>query len=535
MVEGNAIGVVALPGGGTSPANTGDGIEVGGTEGAGVQIGGPSAQDQNVISGNTNDGIEINGSSGVLVEGNLIGTDITGKLAVPNAEGVVLDNGSTGNTIGGATAAGRNIISGNVGAGVVLNAASNNLIEGDYIGADITGDVALENNSGPGQTPYSGGVLLNNGSAGNTIGGLTATPGMGAGNVISGNGSSGVNLEYAGSGNLIAGNLIGTNSSGTTALGNTLPLPLGNLFAGTGIRSENSPGTTIGEVGGSNVISGNGAGTANASNIYMIGSGGSVIQSNFIGTDITGTMSLSESTNVGIYLQDGSYTVGGLTSTPGTGLGNLISGNQEFGILYGDYTAPDSLLIEGNNIGADATGENELPDGLTGISLVQASLVTIGGTATGARNLITGGALGGFDGDIWLSGSSDNVIQGNYVGTDITGMQSLYAAGGNGGSGVLLDAASADNLVGGTTRRPGTSSRDPTTPASTSVTRARRGISSRATLSARTSRARTPSGTPVRASRSIPRLRKHDRRQHGWRPQHHLRQRRRRGPLERHH
>ena len=44
----------------------------------GVQIGGPSAQDENVISGNTSDGIEINASSGVLVEGNLIGTSLTG-------------------------------------------------------------------------------------------------------------------------------------------------------------------------------------------------------------------------------------------------------------------------------------------------------------------------------------------------------------------------------------------------------------------------------------------------------------------------
>ena len=155
-------------------------------------------------------------------------------------------------------------------------------------------------------------------------------------------------LNYAGSGNVIVGNLIGTTASGNAALSNTLFLPLGNVFAGTGIDPEYSPDTTIGELGGSNVISGNGAGTDNSSDIYMIGCNESVIQSNYIGTDITGTISLSTSTNVGVWLQDGSYTVGGLTSSPGTGLGNVISGHAEFGIDYSGSTAPDSLLVEGN-------------------------------------------------------------------------------------------------------------------------------------------------------------------------------------------
>ncbi len=445
----------------------GGGIVIQGSDGN--TIGGTAPGAGNVISANAGDGVLFEGASDNAVAGNFIGTDQSGEIALGNqSNGIKLESvtfsapifgggtsyatqGSTGNTIGGTTAGARNIISGNDGAGVYLNDSTGNLVEGDYIGTDKTGTVALGNNSGGDESVYSGGVLLDDGSGSNTIGGLTAIPGTGAGNVISGNGSSGVHLEYAGSGNLIAGNLIGADANGTVALSNTLPLPVGNVFAGTGVSDEYSPGTTIGEVGGSNVISGNGTGTDNASDIYMVGSSGSVIQSNFIGTDVTGTVSLSESTNIGIYLQDGSYTVGGLTSTPGTGPGNVISGQSEWGIRYDDYTAPETLLVEGNILGADKTGENELPNGLSDIVLFGASLVTIGGTAAGARNLITGGALGGFDGDIWLSGSSDNVIQGNYVGTDITGMRSLYPAGGNGGSGVYMDAASADNLVGGTT------------------------------------------------------------------------------------
>ena len=79
VIEGNAIGVVALVGGGTSPGNY-DGIEV--TSSSGVQVGGPNAQDQNIISGNVTDGIEINDSSDDLVEANLIGTNIAGTAAI---------------------------------------------------------------------------------------------------------------------------------------------------------------------------------------------------------------------------------------------------------------------------------------------------------------------------------------------------------------------------------------------------------------------------------------------------------------------
>ena len=452
VVAGNLIGTSAD--GSAALGNSSNGVDL--TQATGITIGGTASGAGNLISGNTGDGVLLAGpgTTGNLIEGSLIGTDITGNAVIANGTGVEIDRSASGNTVGGLRSSPGpglgNVISGNDGPGVFLNDTTDNLVEGDYIGTDVTGTLALPNNSGPDQTALSGGVTLYNGSAGNTIGGQTAIPGTGAGNVISGNGSSGIDLEYAGSGNLIVGDLIGTDASGRAALGNTLPLPLGSVFAGTGVRDEYSPGTTIGEVGGSNVISGNGAGTDNASNIYMIGSGGSVIQSNYIGTDITGTISLA-STNVGVWLSDGSYKIGGLTSTPGTGLGNLISGNQEFGILYDDYSAPETLLVEGNNIGADVTGENALPDGLAGISLAQASLVTIGGTASGARNLITGSPYFGYVGDIWLADSSDNVIQGNYVGTDITGTSSLALLGGVGGAGVYMDEGSADNLVGGTT------------------------------------------------------------------------------------
>ena len=88
------------------------------------------------------------------------------------------------NTIGGTTAAARNIISGNSSTGVYLT-GNNDVVEGDYIGTDITGSVVVANVNG---------VLAYAGN--DTIGGPTATPGTGAGNVISGNTFSGIALGF---------------------------------------------------------------------------------------------------------------------------------------------------------------------------------------------------------------------------------------------------------------------------------------------------------------------------------------------------
>ena len=130
----------------------------------------------------------------------------------------------------------------------------------------------------------------------------------------------------------------------------------------------------MGEPGGRNVISGNGPGTINGTNVYLLYSSGSVVQSNYIGTDITGTVALSTTTLYGVELQYGSYTIGGLTPTPGTGLGNVISGNA-IGIYYAGDTVPDTVIIEGNIIGADATGEHELPNRDAGVlSLLRSAL-----------------------------------------------------------------------------------------------------------------------------------------------------------------
>src|SRR5581483_10139635 len=95
------------------------------------------------------------------------------------------------------------------GTGIEVDVASVT-IQGNFIGTDTAGTTAL---------PNARGIILDHGD-GSTIGGLTGTPGAGAGNVISGNSQFGIYVKFATRLPLIEGNLIGTDVTGTAALGN---------------------------------------------------------------------------------------------------------------------------------------------------------------------------------------------------------------------------------------------------------------------------------------------------------------------------
>jgi hypothetical protein len=139
-VEGNYIGIELN--GSTADGNDGDGVTI--TDSTGDTIGGTLTADRNVISGNTGNGITVNGSSGNTIQANYIGTESTGLLARPNAgNGIVVEGGSTDNTIGGSPG---NVISGNTGDGVLLDGGSStNTVSGNIIGLTVNGNRALGN------------------------------------------------------------------------------------------------------------------------------------------------------------------------------------------------------------------------------------------------------------------------------------------------------------------------------------------------------------------------------------------------------
>jgi titin len=169
---------------------------------SGNTVGGTAAA-RNVLGGVF---IRGSGTSGNVVEGNYIGTDATGTVALGNSYGVAISSGATNNTIGGTTAAARNIISGNVIAQILIGGfhdegTSGNVVEGNYIGTDVSGSNVLGGGMG---------VLIFD-SSNNSIGGI----GAGAGNLIAGNSSGGViffqTLPNATFGNSVLGNSIHDN------------------------------------------------------------------------------------------------------------------------------------------------------------------------------------------------------------------------------------------------------------------------------------------------------------------------------------
>ncbi len=171
-----------------------------------IVIGGTAPADRNVISGN-NVGIwfahATTGNS--FVQGNFIGTDPTGTLPRGNAFSGVYLFSCTNITIGGATAAARNVISGSTaagGTGVSVQAGGGHTIQNNFIGTDVSGQYDLGN--------ISDGVFVT-GSANNRV----------TGNVIANNRQNGLNLSYT-STTIVEGNYIGTDLTQTRPLGNGL-------------------------------------------------------------------------------------------------------------------------------------------------------------------------------------------------------------------------------------------------------------------------------------------------------------------------
>lgn len=100
----------------------------------------------NLISGNGGkpgtggEGISIQEGGSNIIQGNLIGTDITGSIARPNiGPGINIAN-SDNNLIGGTSPDDRNLISGNGGNGILISTYSaGNIIKGNYIGTNLAG------------------------------------------------------------------------------------------------------------------------------------------------------------------------------------------------------------------------------------------------------------------------------------------------------------------------------------------------------------------------------------------------------------
>jgi hypothetical protein len=169
--------------------------------------------------------------------------------------------------------------------------------------------------------------------------------------------------------------------------------------------------------------------------IRLRGGDGSTVAGCWIGLDSDGARA-DNATGIAIRAASAANVVGG-TTTPAR---NVISGNGT-GVLLSDV-GTNGNLIEGDYLGTTLAGTGSLSnfDGI--VVKGAASENTIGGTTGAARNVISGNQSAGVA--IANSGTKNNVVEGNYVGTDPTG-----ARLGN-GAGILIYVAASRNRIGGT-------------------------------------------------------------------------------------
>lgn len=204
LVQGNYIGTDAA--GTISIPNKMEGIWIA----PGAQdnvIGGSRPGERNVISGNSLFGLSIDGrgATGNVVKGNYIGVDVTGRVALKNRYGVVLNHEAQHNIIGGTEPGEGNVISGNQSAAILIRNSGTdaNLIVGNFIGTDSSGSEPLGNGNG---------IWILDGPQGNSIGGT----GEGDGNIITNSGIFAIILEGANTtGNTIRSNSIHSNGRGS--------------------------------------------------------------------------------------------------------------------------------------------------------------------------------------------------------------------------------------------------------------------------------------------------------------------------------
>jgi DNA/RNA endonuclease YhcR with UshA esterase domain len=341
-------------------------------------------------------------TSGNRLEGCYLGTDATGTMpGLPTSNetmGVLIDSTSQNNIIGGTAAAARNVISGSVGStysglsiGIFIR-GNDNTVQGNFIGTTASGSAPLSNGWG-----------VSIAGARNIIGGTSA----GAGNVISCNVVAGVELAGPATDNKVQGNFIGTNAGGTAALGtSTAGIQNFGIVIRDGAQNNLVGGT---QSGARNVVSGHRFYGIRLTASADPPASGNLVQGNFIGTDVSGTIAIPNYIGVTIDGRARNNAIGGTAS----GAANLIAFNAT-GVLVANLTVTDSTstrietpsgtTIRGNvirnhtslgiNLGgndnSDGVTPNDIGDADTGPNDLQNFPVLTSAQVSGNITTITG-------------------------------------------------------------------------------------------------------------------------------------------------
>lgn len=421
--------------------NAGNGVVI--EQGAsGNYVGLPGSGLTNLIDGSTNGstlaGVLIDNSNGNYVLNNYIGTDETGTKSVDanskslsNDIGVVIQNGATGNVIGGDRSKGDSNVVGNSLADNIVVTSDSNTVQGNYIG--------IKKDQSGGFTNGNNGIDLysNTNQIGGEEDGLSQL-----GNVISGGKGNGIDIGltvggFSASNNHIEGNYIGTDSTATSGtVGNTFDGIY--LFSGTGNQIGSSDGFTK-----TNVIGGNGA-----NGIEMFDTGNTV-QNNLIGTNINSSTSLGNFNN-GIYIKAGNNTI----------IGNVASNNGTSGISIDSVS---TVTVQSNLVGVKADNSGPLPNGSTyvkggdcpGGGLEDCAGIFVWDSAS--QNTVISNTVDSQTayptGAIVVDAANQNIVQSNTISSALFGIWVLDGAsnnqiGGTSGTGNLVQSALVGIIMG---------------------------------------------------------------------------------------
>ncbi len=473
VIEGNMVGTNAA---GSAALIGGDnyyGIYIENSDG--FQIGGTAAGAGNVISGNYYNDVTIEDTTGGLIEGNEIGPDVTGNFAIPPNNGnfyagLVLGSLVSGVTVGGTTAAARNIISGNAGDGIQIGGLEyyvgqngigfgagvnqDNTVEGNYIGVNADGD-ALPN--------QDAGIDVTAGALGTVIGGT----GPGEANVISGNAGSGVLIDGSGVPGFTPlylkadGNT--DNDSSIYGVSPSAVTTVGGVTYGTGVTGQ---AFQFNDTPGERVV---------ASDSYGLAATAVTLSAWINLSSLPGATPFviasqtysATSENYGLYVNSSGelvfewYSAGEFhtETSSGADLGSRLGNFQQVAVV----TDGSTVIFYVNGV-AVSSAAMPVP-----LEVTTTANFEIGGLANGP-NLFNGlideisvttdalpadeiariYANGGQGTDLGGSGTQDTTVAGNLIGSNPAGTTAVP----NGGDGVEING-SFNNTIGGLTTTPG--------------------------------------------------------------------------------
>lgn len=311
--------------------------------------------------------------------------------------------------------------------------------------------------------------VSNSGASGTEIRGL----------VINNCGDHGISVQQADD-VVIAGNYIGTDPTGLLDEGNGRDFT--SVSIGMGVFGQATENMRIGgsDAADRNIIAGNQAGDiffADETDLEI--SQNNIVQGNYVGVGADGVTPLPSGYDYGLgnaILLGHSFN--DLIGGAGLGEGNVIGSSLEFGVSFRDGC--EGQVVQGNYIGTDYTGNNELAFSFTNTQGtfegsghisggVHAAIVSnggflrspkdilIGGTVSGSGNVISGNAyddvgIAAPPGILLHDGLENIRVQGNYVGVGADGVTPVP----NEGDGIsIFEENSADPvqeiLIGGDT------------------------------------------------------------------------------------